>query len=125
MKTIIAGSREITDYSVVCAAIQASGFTITEVVSGRARGVDLLGERWAAEHKIPIRVFPADWRKHGKAAGPIRNGEMARYVSNGDGGQAIIVWDGVSRGSADMARQAKENGLNVFVYRVDAAAGDQ
>ena len=47
MKVIIAGSRDITDYSLVCRAISESKFDITEVISGTARGVDTLGEKWA------------------------------------------------------------------------------
>ena len=45
MKVIIAGSRGITDGRLVSAAVAASGFDITEVVSGTCHGVDQLGER--------------------------------------------------------------------------------
>ena len=47
MKVIIAGSRGVEDYALVEEAVKQSGFDITEVVSGTARGVDLLGEHWA------------------------------------------------------------------------------
>lgn len=47
MRTIIAGSRGINDFSEVLAAIEESGFTLTAVISGGARGVDLLGERFS------------------------------------------------------------------------------
>lgn len=93
MKVIIAGSRGITDYAIVERAIRESGFQITEVVSGTARGVDRLGERWAAEHGIPVAPFPADW-KIGKNAGILRNAQMAEYAE-----AAIIIWDGSSNGS--------------------------
>ena len=43
MKVIIAGSRNFTDYKVLQDAIKNSGFKITEVVSGGAKGVDSLG----------------------------------------------------------------------------------
>lgn len=46
MRTIIAGSRSITDYALIQKAVSESGFEITEVVSGGAIGVDRLGERW-------------------------------------------------------------------------------
>lgn len=77
----------------VRAAVDASGFRITEVVSGVAHGVDKLGERWAQAHKIPVKQFPAQWNKYGNAAGPIRNREMAEYAD-----ALIAVWDGQSRG---------------------------
>jgi hypothetical protein len=38
MKTIVVGSRGIEDYQLVSRAIEMAPWTITEVVSGRARG---------------------------------------------------------------------------------------
>jgi hypothetical protein len=110
MKVIIAGSRTITDYALVEQAVAESGFPITEVVSGRARGVDALGEQWAVRHHVPIRYFPADWAKHDKGAGPIRNQEMAHYAD-----ALILVWDGQSRGSAHMKSVAERRGLIIHV----------
>lgn len=80
MKTIIAGSRSLTDYEAIVRDVRESGFTITEVVSGRARGADSLGERWAQDNAIPLALFPADWDRHGRAAGPIRNGQIDEYA---------------------------------------------
>lgn len=108
-RTIIAGSRTVESLALVEMAIDASGFRITEVVSGCAAGADLFGEQWARAHMIPIKRFPADWRLHGKSAGPIRNQQMADYAD-----QLIAVWDGVSRGTKDMIEQARY--LTVFVY---------
>ncbi len=111
MKTIIAGGRGIISYELVRHAINASGFTITEVVSGCASGVDSLGEKWASRHDVPIRKFPADWNTHGKEAGPIRNQQMADYA------EALIAIPGPeSRGTWDMVRRAKARGLRVYVY---------
>ena len=110
-RTIIAGSRTVESIELVERAIEASGLRITEVVSGCAAGADLFGEQWAKAKMIPIKRFPADWRKHGKSAGPIRNRQMADYAD-----QLIAVWDGVSRGTADMIERARYNGLVVYVY---------
>lgn len=98
MKCVIAGSRTIKDYGIVLDAIEKSGFNITEVVSGTAEGVDKLGERFAMDEAIPITRFPANWKKHGKKAGILRNEEMITYVQQHFGG-AIVVWDGSSVGS--------------------------
>lgn len=110
MKTIIAGSRSITDSGQVDNAIAASGFHITEVVCGGAQGVDELGNQWASAHKLPVTTFLADWDKHGKRAGPLRNEAMAQYAE-----AAIIVWDGISRGTADMIVRAKRHQLKLFI----------
>lgn len=118
MRVIVAGSRTVTDPHEVEQAIAASGFTVTEVVSGTARGVDVLGEAWAAARGVPVRRFPADWDRHGRAAGPIRNEAMAAY---GEG--LVAVWDGASRGTADMITRAQAHGLAVYVWLVARAAG--
>ena len=90
MKTIIAGSRGITDIKLVGKAVKESGFAITEVVSGTARGVDQLGEQWARNNHVPIRRFPAKWDTFGKSAGYRRNEEMADYADS-----LIALWEGV------------------------------
>ena len=109
MKVIIAGSRTITDMAILVQAISDSGFAITEVVSGGASGVDTLGEQWADENGVGVRLFRADWDRHGKAAGPIRNCQMAGYAD-----ALITLWDGKSRGTQDMIYQARLKGLKVF-----------
>ena len=113
MKLIIAGSRdlvlideEISDAvakfimanaSPIVTVAEPPGPYLTEIVSGTARGIDKLGELWAKHRGIPVKRMPADWDKHGKSAGAIRNREMAIYA---DG--ALILWDGKSRGSRNM-----------------------
>lgn len=113
MKVIVAGSRTIKDLSTVSKAINGSGFKITELVSGTAKGVDQLGEVWATAMGIPIKRFPANWNVHGNAAGPLRNEEMAKYVGK-DGG-LVAIWANHSRGTEDMIRRAGVHGLQVFV----------
>jgi hypothetical protein len=112
VKTIIAGSRSITDIAQVQRAITGSGFYITEVVSGKARGVDSLGEMEARRRRIPVKFFPADWSK-GPCAGPMRNRQMADYAE-----ALILIWDGKSKGSANMLQEAKKRGLGIFQHIV-------
>ena len=112
MKTIIAGCRDIDDWGIVQKAIEDSGFGpgTTEVVSGGAQGVDASGEGIAELHGIPVKRFPADWKKHGKSAGPIRNREMAKYAD-----RLIAVWDGKSRGTKNMIDEMQALGKPVYV----------
>lgn len=110
MKVIIAGSRTITSYDTVEDAVKQSGFGVTEVVSGCARGVDRLGERYAHQRGIKIRKFPANWDLHGKFAGFVRNREMAAYAN-----ALVALWDGQSRGTEHMIKIAKDCQLKVFV----------
>ena len=119
MNVIIAGGRDFTNYALVEEAIKRSAFEITQVVSGNAKGVDTLGEVWALAHNVPVEAFPADWSQHGRAAGPIRNRQMAEYAD-----ALIAIWDGKSKGTANMIQQARNKKLNVFIYLVkDANVG--
>lgn len=118
MKCIIAGCRDCTDYQHLRFALHACGFVaeITEVVSGCARGADQLGEQWAKAIGLPVTQFPAEWGVHGKSAGPIRNQEMAAYAA--PGGALIALWDGKSRGTANMIDEASSHGLRIFVWDI-------
>lgn len=126
MKTIVAGSRSITDYSITEKVIEESGWIITEIVSGKAKGPDTHGETWADKNGVHVEPFEANWRdlnapgavikynKYGPynaIAGHQRNERMARYAD-----ALILVWDGKSTGSADMLRRAKAHGLKIFIY---------
>lgn len=116
MKTIIAGSRDITNPWALDAAVKACPWTITHVVSGNARGVDKLGEIWARFHKLPLTLYPVtkqDWQIFGKRAGIYRNIEMARNAE-----ALLAVWDNISHGTYHMIQEATEIGLRVYVHYV-------
>lgn len=113
MKVIIAGSRTVTDESLVREAIKDAGFYITEVVSGCARGVDTLGERWAAKNYKLITRFRADWDQYGTRAGPLRNIHMGDYAD-----ALIAIWDGKSAGTKHMIQYMQKLKKPVFVFSV-------
>ena len=112
MKVIIAGSMGITSFDEVDIAIKDSGFTVAEVVSGCASGVDSIGEVWAIKNNIPIKEFPADWSV-GRWAGMKRNKQMAEYAD-----ALVAVWDGESKWTRQMILFAQSRGLKVFVRTV-------
>lgn len=116
LRVIIAGSRNITDYDIVKKAITVSfglmAWDIVQIVSGGASGVDHLGERYAKENNIPLRVFPAQWYTYGRSAGARRNGVMA---CNAD---ALIAITNGSPGTANMIKLAMKKKLQTFVYEV-------
>lgn len=119
VRIIIAGGRDFSDYELlkqnVDPAIKKFQERDVTIISGTARGADRLGEQYAAEHHLPLRLFPADWDTYGKAAGPIRNKEMAEYASKGDTGILIACWDGQSRGTDNMIQTARKAGLEVHI----------
>lgn len=116
MKAIIAGSRTITFYGILEEAMincyNKNCWKITEVVSGGAKGIDTLGEIWAENNNIPIKRFPAEWAKYRKAAGHIRNVQMAHY-----GDILIAVWNG-SPGTADMIKIMQDLNKPIYIHKV-------
>lgn len=92
---------------------------VTEVLCGGARGPDTFGREWAEALEIPVRIFNPDWDRHGRSAGPLRNQVMVDHAD-----ALFAVWNGKSRGTADVIRRAKEKGLPFYVQRVDVQGID-
>lgn len=116
-KVIIAGTRMFADYTLLCSScdrlLSQKGLTHDIIiVSGTARGADKLGERYAKERGYNVELFPADWENKGRAAGYIRNADMA---NNADA--LIAFWDGTSHGTAHMIDIARKKNLPVRVIR--------
>ena len=115
MKLIIAGGRNLRtddDFINECLFMFNIKENVEEVISGTARGADRAGEDWAlnlAQEDMPVIKFPADWDEYGKAAGHIRNKEMAEYAD-----ALLLIWDGESRGSANMKKEMKKLGKPIY-----------
>ena len=115
-KVIIAGSRDFNDFDCLKAymATLPPWIEVKEVVSGGATGADTLGEQWATLYGLAVKRFPADWERHGRKAGPIRNAEMGVYA---DG--LIAFWNGQSKGTLHMINFMKQNNKWTYVVRTD------
>lgn len=116
MRIIIAGSRNMNQDLARCAIwdcyqdIVVDGHTEGHIIlSGCYGNVDREGIHFAEQNNYPCRKYPADWDKHGKAAGPIRNREMAAGAD-----VLILIWDGTSKGSANMREEAITAGLDIY-----------
>lgn len=97
MKSLaIIGSRDFTNlsYAASVAKPYIEIHDIEEIVSGGAAGADRLAEEIAEIYGLRIRVFKANWKKYGKAAGMIRNGDI---IDNCD--CALVFWNGESKGT--------------------------
>ena len=117
MKIIIAGTRTCEDIKHLYNGLKASGINcdlLTEVISGKAKGADTLGETYAKLFDIQIKSFPADWNQYGKGAGFIRNQDMANYCFTED--ILLALWDGQSKGTLDMISKAKKKSMKVYIW---------
>lgn len=118
MKVIVCGDRNWTDRGLLFSKLDTQheihGFT--QLVSGGCRGVDMLADQWARDRGIESRVFRADWERHGKRAGPLRNHEM---LDDGKPDAVIGVHYNLrnSRGTLHMLWIAWNAGVGIVVYR--------
>ena len=119
-RVIVAGGRDFQDENYLNESLDhiRAEYVDIEIVSGHASGADKLAEAYAERLGLAIKIFPADWKKYGRAAGPIRNKEMLDYIMEGDPIVAAF-WDGQSKGTKNMIEQArrKEVECKVFMYK--------
>jgi hypothetical protein len=122
-RIIIAGSRSIntsTDVEYIYKTLTRilieikanhQNFSHMEIVSGMAKGPDLIGRQWGLDHNIPIVEFPAKWDYYRKnTAGYIRNIQMAWYSTH-----LLAFWDNTSPGTKHMIDIATAEDLTVLV----------
>lgn len=114
MRVIVCGSRGWTDYNAVYDRLRdlaAENEGDVTVVHGGALGADTYAARAARALSLDQREYVADWNRHGKAAGPIRNRQMAT-----DGADLVLAfWDGKSPGTLDMIRVAMKQRITVEI----------
>lgn len=110
MKTIIAGSR-YTQMPIdkVYQAIHNCGWCVSEIVSGHGGNVDHAAEYAASTLNVPLTTFKPNWTV-GRKAGPLRNAQMAAYAD-----ALIAIWDGKSKGTLSMIKEAKKNQLLLYI----------
>lgn len=123
MKVVIAGTRTFNDQDIFDQVMSNLDIDVTGVISGHCKryvdGVEILtpdrmGEIWATVNKIPLELYPANWEKYGRYAGPIRNKEMAAIAD-----YAIVFWDGQSRGSYSMIKEMNKLNKPLLVHVYD------
>lgn len=110
MRVLVCGGRDYTDegrvYEVLDRLRETRGIEV--VMSGCASGVDAIAHAWGPDRGVRHLLFVADWRTHGKAAGPIRNQRMLD-----EGKPDLVVAFPGGKGTADMVRRARKAGVEV------------
>lgn len=114
MKILACGDRNWTDAALVRHYLaQIGGGEDVTLIHGDCRGADVIAAHAAESLGWKVIAFPADWNKHGRRAGPIRNVEMLKQQPD----LVIAFHDNLdaSRGTAHMVRIAREAGVRVRV----------
>lgn len=112
----VCGGRDFRDRDNVYRVLDAERDTdgVSVIVHGGCRsGADALAHQWATGRRVSVRVFPADWGAHGRAAGPIRNRKMLRETTP----HLLIAFPG-GRGTADCVNAARR--LHIPVLEIPA-----
>lgn len=123
MRVIVSGSRDWTDSARIWAALDnvlnESDPSPLVVVHGNAPGADSIANQWATYHhnngyNVEPEAHPAQWTKHGRRAGPLRNQEMV------DAGADLVlafIKDN-SPGASHLVREARTAGIPVEEFHV-------
>ncbi len=106
MRIIVTGGRKFADAAMVDREL--SKLKPTLIVAGGASGADMLAVDWAFKRKIPFIIINAQWKIHGKAAGPIRNSRMIAERPD-----LVVAFPG-GGGTADCVRKARAAGIEVL-----------
>lgn len=112
MKVLCCGDREWTDWLSIWEALRGLG-PLTEVVHGDCRGADKMSGYVAMKLGYKVHKHPADWKFHGKAAGPIRNQEMLDKHPDIELVLAFHNDLSNSTGTKDMVKRARGKGIPV------------
>lgn len=116
-KLIVAGGRTFNDFIRLSDVINTLANTVYDkkavsIVSGMAGGADRLGYKFAKDNGIVVYEFPADWARHSRSAGYIRNVEMGTFANG-----LLAFWDGESRGTKHMIDYMRSLGKPVHVIQ--------
>lgn len=110
MRVLVCGGRDFSRWDILLATLDDlhAQHAFDMVIHGGARGADTLAGEWAALRGVFCVPYYADWKKHGRAAGPIRN----QYMLD-EGKPGLVVAFPGGTGTADMMRRATAAGVQV------------
>lgn len=114
-RVVVCGSRQFANPFVVSIAIIDRIRELPAgcvVITGGARGADAMAHDAAKLYGLPVSVMYADWDRHGKRAGIMRN--LAMLDEKPD--LVIAFWDGRSKGTAHTITEARKRGIPVEVH---------
>lgn len=118
VRVLVTGSRDWEDRAAVWAAFDRVHAEHPEfvLVSGACpSGADRMAEGWARVHGVRVERYPADWGRHGRAAGPIRNRRMVETAPD----LCVAFIRANSRGATGTVRMCVEAGIRTEVVTAD------
>ena len=113
MRILVCGSRHFKDRDLMTNRMFHFGRDVV-VIHGGAEGADKMAGEIAAFLGLKVEVFPADWKTHGKKAGPLRN---QRMLDEGKPDHVVAFPLEGSVGTWDMIRRAQRAGISLEVVQ--------
>lgn len=115
MRILVTGGRDFNDRNLLQSTLNKlhSNYCFTLLIHGNARGADRLAGKWAEDRGINVLSCPADWERHGRAAGCIRNRRMLR-----EGPDLVVGFPG-GKGTRNMIEIATRAGIDVIEVSYD------
>ena len=114
MRVLVCGDRNWTDTEAIKRELKNYSKD-TVIVHGACRGADRIAGEIGKELGLTIEEFPADWRKHGKAAGHIRNKQM---IDEGKPNLVLAFHSDIesSKVTKNMLRQSEKAGIETKLF---------
>lgn len=127
LRILVCGGRRFSDYALlektINGVVAEAGREDIEIVSGHYVGADRLGELYAEKHNAQVKIFPAEWEKYGKRAGPMRNKQMVDYISGFKNKIVIAFVSANTKGTRNTISLAKK--ANIRVIEKEYAVSDK
>jgi hypothetical protein len=116
MRVLVTGGRAYDNRNRLTRALDSlhAKHPITTLIHGNAPGADTLAADWPRTRGVTAISYPANWKQHAKAAGPIRNQQMINLGKP----DAVVAFPG-GKGTADMLAKARAANISQ-IWEVDA-----
>jgi hypothetical protein len=111
LRLLVCGGRDFNNASFLELCLDRAHVKtgIACIIEGGARGADTLAREWAKSRGCKFETYPADWEKHGKAAGFKRN-QLMLDQAKPDG---VIAFPG-GNGTNDMIERTRKAGVKIW-----------
>jgi hypothetical protein len=111
MRVLVCGGRDYTNADALGRILDGmkSAHGQLTIIHGGAKGADTLAGTWALANDCLLKVYRADWKAHGPAAGPMRN----QWMIDESLPDCVVAFPG-GAGTADVVRRARKAGIRTI-----------
>lgn len=114
MRVLVCGGREFSNTKLAYSVLDNlhKQQPVGVLIEGDARGADRIAGYWARRNRVDNLKFHANWEKHGKKAGYLRNKQMLE-----EGGPDLVIAFPGGKGTAMMIELAQKAGVPTRIIK--------